>query len=417
MPFEYKNNALHCGDLPLGEIAEKVGTPVYVYDFNDVAKQIEKLRQSFSGLATTIAFAVKANGNLSLLKFLNHLGCGFDIVSEGELFKVSSSGASTSKVVFSGVGKQRNEIIAAINAGIMMISVESAAELEVVETIAAELGKMAPVSLRINPEIKADTHPYLATGYKESKFGVDEKEGLELFKKISGSAHLNLVGMSCHIGTQILDQQFFNDLCSFVKRYYEEARAQDIHLRVLDLGGGMGIRFKDETPLDTEEYGRIAKKHFAELDIQLVLEPGRFIVGNAGVLLSRVIYNKDNGRKHFTIIDAAMNDLIRPALYQAYHHIIPVRRPENATTVKTDFVGPICESGDFLGKDREVGLLEQGELVAIQTVGAYGFSMAGNYNARCRPAEAAVRNGKWHLIREREQYEDLIRGELIANIS
>ncbi len=416
MAFVYKHGEFCCGDLPLTTIAEACGTPTFVYDFDAIRRQVQALQQSLSELSPLIAFAVKSNANLTLLRFLANLGCGFDIVSGGEFYRVLQAGGEANRVVFPGVGKRRDEIRDAVDQGVLMLAVESGEELAAVAEVAKQLKKKAAISLRINPEIDAKTHPYLATSLRESKFGVAHTEGLQLFKQAADSPHLEVVGMSVHIGTQVFTEQPFVELCNFCKDYHERLKANGVVLRYLDIGGGLGIAHKAEDETVTpQRYGEIISQYLGELDLQLIIEPGRSVVGNAGVLLSSVLYRKQNFDKRFVVLDASMGELIRPSLYGAYHEILPLKE-KRAALSPADWVGPICESADFLAKARPSPEVAQGEQVALLSAGAYGFVMASNYCGRPRPAEVAVMDGKWYLIRKRESYEDLIRGEEIVDL-
>lgn len=417
MGFTYKNSTLHCGEVALEAIVRETGTPVYVYDFAAVRTQVEALRAALK-VPHLLAFSVKSNGNLSLLRHLKSLGCGFDIVSGGELFRVLRAGGEAAQVVFSGVGKSRDEMQQALEAGVGWIAAESAAELETLAQIATSRRQKVRVLLRINPEIDPKTHPYIATGIKESKFGIAPAEGRALFKKYSaasggGAGMLELIGISFHIGSQILEAGPFSTLCSFAAEFIGQLRADGHTITTLDLGGGVGIQYDAEQTLPISTYGEFVNRHIAPLGLQhFIVEPGRFIVGNAGVLVSRVINHKRNGDKEFRILDAGMGDLIRPALYKAFHKLIPVAQPPAGAPLKQlDWVGPICESGDFLAKERPSHDVAADGLVALLSAGAYGAVMASNYNARRRPAEVAVDGKQWRLVRRRERYEDLVRDE------
>ena len=415
--FEYKDGELYAEDLPLKEIARQVGTPAYVYSLATLRRHYRVFDQAFGSKPHLICFSVKANSNLAVLKAFAREGSGFDIVSGGELFRALKAGAEPKKIVFSGVGKSRREIEEALAAGILMFNVESEPELAVLNEVAGKMGKKAPISLRVNPDVDPQTHPYISTGMKKSKFGIEIKRAMENYRKALSFPHLEIVGIDCHIGSQLTSVAPFVDALSRVRDYLDRVltgalKTQGGSVRYLDLGGGLGIRYKDEEPPHPEEYARAILQAMSGLDITLVLEPGRVLVGNAGILVTELLYLKDTEEKTFVIVDGAMNDLIRPALYGSYQSIRPVREQPGEKIV-ADVVGPICESGDFFAKDREITRPQPGDLLAVMSAGAYGFTMSSNYNSRPRVAEVLVDGDKFYVVRQRESRDDLIKGEAI----
>jgi diaminopimelate decarboxylase len=418
--FEYKDGELYAEDLPLKEIARQVGTPTYVYSLATLRRHYRVFDQAFGSQPHLICFSVKANSNLAVLKVFAREGSGFDIVSGGELFRALKAGADSKKIVFSGVGKSRREIEEALTAGILMFNVESEPELAVLNEVAGKMGKKAPISLRVNPDVDPQTHPYISTGMKKSKFGIEIKRAMENYRKALSFPHLEIVGIDCHIGSQLTSVAPFVDALSRLREYLDRVlmgalKSRGGSVRYLDLGGGLGIRYKDEEPPHPEEYARAILQAMSGLDITLVLEPGRVIVGNAGILVTEVLYLKDTEEKKFVIVDGAMNDLIRPALYGSYQSIRPVREQPGEKIV-ADVVGPICESGDFFAKDREITRPQPGDLLAVMSAGAYGFTMSSNYNSRPRAAEVLVDGSNFHVIRQRETLDDLIKGETIPPV-
>lgn len=392
-------------DVPLAEIARRYGTPCYVYSRAALEGAYRRFEQAFAGQPHLICYAVKANPNLAILNLFARLGAGFDIVSGGELKRVLAAGGDPGKVVFSGVGKSEAEIRLALEAGILCFNVESEPELLRLNEIAGALGKHAPVSLRVNPNVDPKTHPYISTGLKENKFGVEYDRALDLYLEASRLSHLIVRGIDCHIGSQITEVSPFVDALDRVLDLVDRLAVQGVAIEHLDIGGGIGIRYKDETPPDLDDYARRVREKIAGRGLKILLEPGRALVGNAAVLLTRVEYLKPGTGKNFAIVDAAMNDLMRPALYDAYHEILPVA-PRAGEARRYEIVGPVCESGDFLGHDRLLALAA-GDLLAIMSAGAYGMSMSSNYNTRPRAAEVLVAGRDVFLIREREQVEQL----------
>jgi len=400
---------LHLEGVALDTLAERFGTPLYVYSRQALESAYQAYVQAFAETPHLICYAVKANSSLAILNLFARLGAGFDIVSGGELARVLAAGGDPGKVVFSGVGKTADEMRAALNAGILCFNVESASELHRLNRVASELGKVAPVSFRVNPDVDPKTHPYISTGLKENKFGVPIADAPALYRLAASLPNLKITGIDCHIGSQLIDLSPLADAADRVLALVDALAAEGITLHHIDLGGGVGIRYRDETPPDLAAYGRELAARFAGRREKLLLEPGRSLVGNAGLLLTRVEYLKPGEDKNFAIVDAAMNDLMRPALYEAYHEIVAVN--ERPTPAKRyDIVGPICETGDFIGFARDLAI-EEGDLLALLSAGAYGMSMASNYNSRPRAAEVLIDRNEIHLIRERETQNSLMAGE------
>jgi diaminopimelate decarboxylase len=412
--FEYRQGELYCEQVPVSQIAKQVGTPCYIYSHATLMRHIEAYDSAFKNIPHLIAFAMKANSNLAILRLMAKEGNGVDIVSGGELFRALKAGVPASKIVFAGVGKNADEIRDALRAGILMFNVESSAEMHAVNDVAASVGKIAPVALRINPDIDPKTHPYISTGLKKSKFGIAADRALEEFRVASTLEHIHVVGVHAHIGSQLTDVTPFVDSLKKVLTLVNTLKGRGIEIRYLNIGGGLGITYSDEKPPLPHELADAISPLVQGLNLTLVLEPGRVIVGNAGILVTRALYEKIGESKRFVIVDAAMNDLIRPSLYGAYHDIRPVseallHRPKHSV----DVVGPVCESGDFLAKDRSLPEVNPGDLLAVMSAGAYGFVMASNYNSRPRVPEVLVKDSEVHVIRERESYDDLVRGERI----
>ncbi|MCR1816166.1 diaminopimelate decarboxylase [Aliarcobacter butzleri] len=388
------------------ELANKYQTPYYVYDFNYITNQYEELKSAFRARKSLIAYAVKANSNLSVIKHLSNLGAGADCVSIGEVKRALKVGIPSYKIIFSGVGKIDDEIRQALELDILMINVESDAELQRVEIIAKELGKVARISIRVNPNIDPKTHPYISTGLHENKFGVDINTAKRMYIQCKNSDFLDPVGIHCHIGSQLTELQPIKEAVKIVADLVRNLKAIKIELSFIDIGGGLGIIYKDEKLIDTYEYAQSILETMFGLDITIICEPGRFIVGNSGIFVTKVLYEKINGNKRFVIVDGAMNDLIRPALYNAYHRIEVLN--DNQDFSDCHLVGPVCESGDFFAKNIQLPKTEHNDLVAIYSAGAYGFTMSSNYNTRGKVAEIAIEDGKDRLIRKRETFEDLI---------
>ena len=410
--FHYKNNKLYAEGVPLTKIAEAVGTPCYIYSQATLTHHFKVFDNAFSDVPHLTCYSVKANSNIALLKLFASLGGGVDVVSGGELFRALKAEVPPQKIVFSGVGKTEDEIKMALEVGILMFNVESEAELETIHEIASRLGKIAPIALRVNPDIDPKTHPYISTGLRKSKFGIDIKIAEQLYLKANHMPHIRVIGIDCHIGSQLTLLSPFLDALERIKLLYQKLEAQGLKLQYLDLGGGLGIPYGEEIPPHPTEYAQAIKAAAQDLNCTLIFEPGRVIVGNAGILLTKVLYSKQGKGKTFIIVDAAMNDLIRPSLYHAHHEIKPVEKMERPLVV-ADVVGPICETGDFFAQGRKMPLVQSGELLAIMSAGAYGFVMSSNYNSRPRVAEVLVNGDRYQVIRKRECYEDLIRLEKI----
>jgi diaminopimelate decarboxylase len=410
--FHYQSGELYCENVPVRRIAARVGTPFYLYSHATLSHHYQVFDAAFQGFPHIICFAVKANANLAILRLLIRLGAGVDIVSGGELYRALQAGVDPAKVVYSGVGKRPQEIRAALKAGILLFNMESSQELGEINRIAGRMKMKAPVALRINPDIDPQTHPYISTGLKKNKFGIDIERALEDYRRAQDLPHLEVKGVACHIGSQITELGPFVEALQRLKELIRRLKETGIHIRYLDLGGGLGIRYDRETPPHPRDYGGALLKELKGLDCHLILEPGRVLVGNAGILVTKVLYTKESEAKHFIIVDAGMNDLGRPSLYGSYHGLWPVVEGPRPT-VTASLVGPICESGDFLAKDRKMPDFKPGELVAVMSAGAYGFSMSSNYNARPRVAEILVQDDQFYVIRKRETYRQLIWGESI----
>jgi diaminopimelate decarboxylase len=412
--FEYKDGELYGEDVPVANIAKAVGTPVYIYSYKTLERHFLVFDGAFKGIPHITCYSCKANSNIAILRVMGGLGGGTDIVSGGELYRALQAGISPQKIVFSGVGKTEVEIKSAVKAGILMINVESADELAATRRVAREMKKKIPLSVRVNPQIDAKTHPYITTGLKKNKFGVLWDEAYRLYHEMQADEYLDPIGISSHIGSQILELGPFVEAIQSLKKMVLQLREEGIPVAYIDIGGGLGITYKDELPPQPGDYGKIIEKELKGMGLTVILEPGRVLVGNSGILVTQLLYRKQGPGKTFYIVDGAMNDLVRPAFYDAYHEIIPVNR-ETGTDIKTDIVGPICESGDFFAKDRNVADLQRGEFLAIMGAGAYGFSMSSNYNSRRRAAEVLVKGKEFFVIRKRESFKDLIRGESIPS--
>jgi diaminopimelate decarboxylase len=407
----YRDQALYCEDVALAEIAAKAGTPCYVYSSSTILENFRAYHDSFGNVPHLVCYSVKANGNLALLRLLADAGAGFDIVSGGELFRVLKAGGDPAKVVFSGVGKTSTEIDQALAAGILAFNCESEPELALVDALAHRRGVKARVAVRVNPDVEADTHAHISTGRLAHKFGVDIGEAEAVYERARKLENLTLDGVSCHIGSQLMDHRPLMEAVDRVLDLIERLRGKGFEMRHADLGGGLGVAYKPEdvTPA-IGEYVAALRDRVKGRNVAVMIEPGRSIVGSAGVLLTRVLYRKKTGEKEFAVVDAAMNDLVRPVLYGAYHEILPLRQRGGEKT-RIDVVGPVCETGDFLARDREMPNVLPGDILAVCSAGAYGFVQASNYNARPRSAEVLIEGGKWRVVRQRETYEDLVRGE------
>jgi diaminopimelate decarboxylase len=410
--FRYRNKKFQCEQVPISIIAEEVGTPFYLYSYNTLLNHYRTFDSAFSFVPHIIAYAVKANANLSILRLFASQGSGADIVSAGELFKALKAGVSPDRIVFAGVGKNPKEIEYALTSGILMFNVESEQELKTINDVARKVGRIARIALRVNPDVDPRTHPYIATGLKKSKFGIWIEQALENYKLASRLKHIEVTGLHMHIGSQLTEVSPYVAALKRLIPLVDRVRSHGIPIQYLNIGGGLGITYLDEAPPHPSELAQAVAPLIKELGVTLILEPGRALVGNAGILVTRVLYTKKGEGKTFVIVDAAMTDLIRPSLYGAHHQILPVvKRPRKNRIV--DVVGPVCESADFLAKDRKMEESRPGELLAVMSAGAYGFAMASNYNARPRIPEVMVKDKSFYVIRDRENYEDLIRGEAI----
>ena len=416
--FNYRDGRLWAEDVDIAAHVEQWGTPCYVYSRATLERHWRAFDDALSALPHLVCYAVKANSNLAVLNVLARLGSGFDIVSVGELERVLAAGGDAARVVFSGVGKRRDEIERALQAGIRCFNVESFAELELIDQVAGAHGVRAPVSLRVNPDVDARTHPYISTGLKENKFGISIDDAMDAYQRASGAAHIDVHGIDCHIGSQLTEIAPFVDALERVLALLDRLADKGIELRHIDMGGGLGIRYRDEEPPQPAEHAAALARHLQGRELEILIEPGRAIAGNAGILLTEVLFLKHHEHKNFAVVDAAMNDLMRPSLYSAWQEIIPVNQradePSQASlsTTMYDIVGPVCETGDFLGKDREL-VLEKGDILAVRSSGAYGFSMSSNYNTRPRAAEIMVDGDTAVIVRERETLAQLMQGEHI----
>lgn len=414
--FHYHGDELFCEDAPIRQIAEQVGTPCYIYSHGTLIRHFHAFDQAFQAIPHIVAFAMKSNSNLAVLSLLAKEGSGADIVSGGELFRALKAGMAPNKIVFAGVGKSKEEIRYALESDILMFNVESPGELQQINEVAGAMGIHARVALRINPDIDPQTHPYISTGLKKSKFGIGADRALEEFDAAGKLPHITVVGVHSHIGSQLTQVTPFVDALKKAIALIQTLQAKGIHIQYLNIGGGLGITYSDETPPHPRELAEAIFPLLQTVSCQIIMEPGRSIVGNAGILVTKVLYNKDGANKRFVIVDAAMNDLLRPSLYDAHHDIQPVMKNESSVVNTVDVVGPICESGDFLAKDRKMPQSQPGDLLAVMSAGAYGFTMSSNYNSRPRVPEVLVKGKDVIVIRKRESYEDLIRGESIPEV-
>lgn len=412
--FKYKNNILRCEDISLERIAEEVGTPAYVYSYNTLRNHFRVFDKAFKEIPHLICFSVKANSNLAILRLFAKEGGGADIVSGGELYRALKAGIKPDKIVYAGVGKTRDEIAFALRKGILMFNVESNQELVLINTVAKEMGKRARVALRVTPEIDPVTHPYITTGLKKDKFGISIHKAIGEYRFAATLSNIDVVGIHKHIGSQLTEVHPFVEALKKIVTLVEELKGIGIDIRYINVGGGLGITYNEEEPPHPEELADALVPLIKGTGCTIIFEPGRVIVGNAGILLTKVLYTKEGDGKRFIIVDAGMNDLIRPSLYKAYHEIVPVVK-KSREKILSDVVGPICESGDFLAKDRMLPEVRPDELLSVMSAGAYGFTMSSNYNSRRRVAEVIVRGREYHLIRRREEYRDLIKGEMIPD--
>lgn len=415
--FKYSQNTFSCDQTSLSEVAEKFGTPFYAYSIDAFVDRYKELYKAFRSLKPLICFSVKSNSNLSVMKSLVDAGAGLDIVSGGELFRAKKVGADPKKIVFASVGKHEGEIAEAISAGILMFNVETEPELEVINRVASQKNIIQSVTLRINPDVKPKTHKYITTGSKENKFGMSFETAFRIFTESYRYPHLRFIGIHLHIGSQIMEAAPFIKAINRAADFVGRLRKSDIPIEYLNIGGGLGITYSDEKPQTAQQFAKKVKPLIEKLNLKLILEPGRYISGNSGVLVTKILYWKQTNAKTFAIVDAGMNDLLRPSIYGAYHEIIPMNKPSaRVPKIPVDVVGPICESGDFLGKDRQLPRMKEGDLLVVKSAGAYGFTMSGNYNSRPRACEIVIRKSKYEVAKRRETYNDLIRGESIAKL-
>jgi diaminopimelate decarboxylase len=412
--FKYRDNELFCEDVPVQKIAAKIGTPCYLYSYATLKRHFQAFCEAFEDVQKLICYSAKANSNLAVLKLFADLGCGLDIVSGGELYRGLKAGFSPDRIVYSGVGKRVDEIDYALTTGILMFNVESIVELELINRRAGELNRRAPVAIRVNPDVDPKTHPYTSTGLEKNKFGINTKAAIEGYRMAGSFENVDVLGIDCHIGSQITEIKPFEAALKSLKALINDLKAMGIDIKYLDMGGGLGITYADETPPPLKEYAQSIIEQLKDMDIRLILEPGRVLVGNAGIMITKVLYRKSGEVKNFVIVDAGMNDLLRPTLYNAFHAIEPVVNSKNKLIV-ADVVGPICESGDFLAVDRSISNVESGDLLAVMSAGAYGYVMSSNYCSRPRVAEVMVKDDQFHIVRTRESYQDLVRGETVPS--
>lgn len=412
--FIYRDKELYCEEVPVCRIAEKAGTPLYIYSHATLKRHFRVFNDAFKGVDRLICFSAKANTSLAVLKLFSNLGGGLDIVSGGELYRGLKAGFSPGKIVYSGVGKRIDEIDYALKTGILMFNIESLEELEVINKRAGLLKKKAPVAIRVNPDVDPKTHPYISTGMKKNKFGINTEFAIKGYRTAMRLENINVIGIGCHIGSQITETGPFMDALCSLKSMIKDLMDYGIKIKYLDMGGGLGITYNDEAPPHPVEYANAIKESIGDIKVKLILEPGRVIVGNAGILVTKVLYRKSTDVKEFVVVDAGMNDLVRPTLYNAYHAIKPVVISDEGE-MTADIVGPICESGDFLALGRVMQKVGQGDLLSVMSAGAYGFVMASNYCSRLKIPEVMVNGDKFHVIRKRQKYEDITRGESIPS--
>lgn len=410
--FQYKKDTLFCEDVSIIEIAERAGTPFYLYSSATLERHFKVFDNAFKKIPHIVCYSVKANSNLSVLKLFSMLGGGADIVSGGELFRSLKAGIDPSKIVYSGVGKSIEEIRFALDSNILMFNVESPQELDLINEIAGKMRKKASVAIRVNPDVDPNTHPYISTGLKRNKFGINIKKSLSEYKKAAALKNVEIIGIDCHIGSQLTEVSPFIAAIKKIKSLLNTLREKGFNIRYLDIGGGLGITYSDEEPPHPDNYAEAVIKEVKDLKVTLILEPGRVLVGNAGVLVTKVLYTKEGDEKSFIVVDAGMNDLARPSLYDSYHGILPIVQKVSAIHT-ADVVGPICESGDFLAKERPLPEFKQGDLMAVMSAGAYGYTMSSNYNSRLRVPEIMVFGDKFKVVKRRETYKSLISGEVI----
>ena len=412
--FHYLDQQLWCEKVAVSAIAEQVGTPFYLYSYQTLKNHFRVFDQAFAEIPHRICFAAKSNANIAILRIFILEGGGVDIVSGGELYRALKAGVDPQRVVYSGVGKRLDEIEYALKSNILMFNVESSQELQEIHICAKKLGQKAGIALRVNPDVDPQTHPYISTGLKENKFGIDIERSLEEYRQAKKMSYLDIKGVSCHIGSQLTKISPFVDALNRLKTLVYRLREEGMDIRYLDLGGGLGITYHEEQPPHPVEYAKAIIASAKDMQCTFIFEPGRVIAGNAGILVTKVLYIKSNQDKNFVVIDAGMNDLIRPSLYNSYHQIRPVVQ-QKRKMIQADVVGPICESGDYIAKERNIPEFERGELMAVMSAGAYGFTMSSNYNSRPRVAEVLVKDDRFYIIRQRETYDDILRGEEIPN--
>ena len=408
--FQYRDNELYCEEVSIQALSAKIGTPFYLYSHATLKRHFQAFDTAFADVRKLICFSAKANTSLAVLKIFSDLGCGLDIVSGGELYRGLKAGFSPNRIVYSGVGKRVDEIDYALETGILMFNVESTIELELINHRAGVLKKRAPVAIRVNPDVNPKTHPYISTGLKKNKFGINTEAAVENYRLAGSLEHVDVIGIDCHIGSQITETEPFESALLSLKSLISELKQTGTEIKYLDMGGGLGITYSDETPPPLSEYAATITQHLKGMDLELILEPGRVLVGNAGILVTKVLYRKAGEVKNFVIVDAGMNDLMRPTLYNAFHAIEPVINSHNELIV-ADIVGPICESSDFLAVDRSISNVNSGDLLAVMSAGAYGYVMSSNYCSRPRVAEVMVKGDQFHVIKSRENYSDLTKGE------
>lgn len=413
--FKYRNKELYCEAVNVADVAKKVSTPFYLYSYSTILDHYCKLQTAFNSIGPLICYSMKANSNLAICRALVKAGSGLDIVSGGELYKALLAGCDPKKIVYASVGKTEEEIRHAVAKEILFFNVESVSELELINKVAADLGVMASIALRINPDVEPRTHSYITTGKLTNKFGIDFDSAYQVLQNRVKFSHLKFSGLHMHIGSQIIKARPYILAIKKIIGFIEKLKKEALNIEYLNIGGGLGIIYSDESPQTADEFAGEILPILRNARLKIVLEPGRFIVGNAGILVTRILYLKKTPLRNFVIVDAGMNDLIRPSLYGAYHDILPIRYPLSAKRYKVDVVGPICESGDFFAKDRKLPKLNEGELLAIMSAGAYGFSMASNYNCRLRPAEVMVKGNKFYVVRKRDSYVDLVRKDIIPD--
>ena len=410
--FPRRDGCLYAEGLPVADIAAQVGTPVYLYSAGALLHAYDGIDEAFAGRPHLICYSIKANMNLAVVNTLVRRGAGIDVTSRGELFRARAAGADPEKIVYSGVGKRDDEIRAALEEGIKLFNVESRAELRHIDSVAGAMGVRAPIAFRVNPDVDPQTHPYISTGLRTSKFGVPISEAVEAYAEAKALPNVDVIGLDCHIGSQLVSIEPFADALARVANLVVELRGAGHGIEIIDVGGGLGVMYAEEVPPSPAEYAAAVQGAVGDLDCEIVLEPGRSLTANAGIFVTRVLYTKGSDEKSFVVVDGGMNDLLRPALYGSYQRIEPVGQARPGVQ-KVDIVGPVCESGDFFAKDRSFPSVEEGDLVAVRSAGAYGFSMSSNYNGRPRCAEVLVRGNRFAVVRERESLEDLVRGETI----